>query len=58
MKRPLGQTLHRSIMKLFRECMLVGEMSQAVEQYAVKYDFQLVSMRMLLLTVISVNAII
>ena len=40
MKRPLGQTLHRSIMKLFREYMLVGGMPQAVEQYAVKHDFQ------------------
>ncbi len=39
-KTPLGQTLHGSIMKIFREYMLVGGMPQAVEKYIETKDFE------------------
>ncbi len=39
-KKPLGQTLHRSIMIKFRHYMLVGGMPQAVAAYAKNSDFQ------------------
>lgn len=39
-KKPLGQALHRSIMKSFRQYMLVGGMPQAVTEYAKSQDFE------------------
>ena len=39
-KSPLGQLMHKTIMKAFREYMLVGGMPQAVEQYVKNRDFQ------------------
>ena len=41
-RQPMGQVLHRNIMKRFREYMLVGGMPQAVEQYVEKRDFEAV----------------
>ena len=40
-KEPLGQALHQSIMKSFRQYMLVGGMPQAVEMFAQKNDYEL-----------------
>ena len=39
-RKPLGQTLHGSIMKLFRQYMLVGGMPQAVSNFAEGHDFE------------------
>ena len=39
-KKPLGQALHRSIMKSFRQYMLIGGMPQAVTEYAKTRDFE------------------
>ncbi|MCI7468712.1 MAG: AAA family ATPase [Lachnospiraceae bacterium] len=41
-KRPAGNSLHRSIMRLFRLYMLVGGMPQAVDTYIQKNNLQLV----------------
>ena len=41
-KKPLGAVLHRAVMKRFREYMLVGGMPQAVSEYAVIHDFEMV----------------
>ena len=41
-QKPLGQALHRTIMKRFREYMLVGGMPQAVEKFATTHDFNAV----------------
>lgn len=37
--RPLPEALHRKAERLFRECMLVGGMPQAVEAYLAERDF-------------------
>lgn len=37
--KPLGQTMHRKVMNLFRQYLLVGGMPQAVEEYAKTKDF-------------------
>lgn len=39
-RKPMGQALHRSIMKQFRQYMLVGGMPQVVEAFAKERDFQ------------------
>lgn len=39
-RKPLGQALHRNIMKLFRQYMLVGGMPQVVETFADTHDFE------------------
>lgn len=38
-KIPLGQALHRKVMSLFRQYLIVGGMPQAVEKYAQTKDF-------------------
>lgn len=38
-KIPLGQALHRKVMTLFRQYLIVGGMPQAVEKYAQTKDF-------------------
>ncbi|MBQ9473235.1 MAG: hypothetical protein IJU81_02350 [Bacteroidales bacterium] len=37
--RPLGDTLHRNAMELFRQYMIVGGMPQAVKSYVNERDF-------------------
>ncbi|MDR1018316.1 MAG: ATP-binding protein [Lachnospiraceae bacterium] len=39
---PLGEGIHRKVIGLFRQYMIVGGMPQAVKQYATNKDFQLV----------------
>lgn len=39
-KKPLGQALHRSTMKAFRQYILVGGMPQVVTEYAKERDFE------------------
>ena len=39
-KKPMGQALHQSIMKSFRQYMLVGGMPQVVTEYAKKHDLE------------------
>ena len=39
-KKPMGQALHKSIMKQFRQYMLVGGMPQVVEVFARERNFQ------------------
>ena len=39
-RKPMGQVLHRSIMKMFRQYMLVGGMPQVVTEYAKEKDFE------------------
>ena len=39
-KKPLGQALHRKVMDLFRQYLIVGGMPQAVEQYITTRDFE------------------
>lgn len=39
LKKPLGQALHRKVMNVFRQYMLVGGMPQAVLEYAEHKDF-------------------
>lgn len=39
-RKPLGQTLHRNVMKLFRQYMLVGGMPQVVEAFAETHDYE------------------
>ncbi len=39
-RKPLGQALHRSIMKSFRQYILVGGMPQAAAEYAASQDFE------------------
>ena len=41
-KRPAGNSMHRSLMRLFRLYMLVGGMPQAVDTYIQKNNLQLV----------------
>ena len=39
-RKPLGQALHRSIMKSFREYILTGGMPQVVTEYVKSHDFE------------------
>ncbi|MBQ1917566.1 MAG: ATP-binding protein [Schwartzia sp.] len=39
-RKPLGQTLHRNVMKLFRQYMLIGGMPQVVEAFAETHDYE------------------
>ena len=39
-RKPLGQALHRSIMKSFREYILIGGMPQVVTEYVKNHDFE------------------
>ncbi len=39
-KKPLGQTLHRKAMDLFRQYLIVGGMPQAVEEFVLSMDFE------------------
>lgn len=39
-RKPLGQAMHRSIMKAFRQYMLVGGMPQVVTEYVKNHDFE------------------
>lgn len=41
-KKPLGQALHRKMMTLFRQYMIVGGMPQAVQEYVNSHNFKLV----------------
>lgn len=38
--QPMGQAMHKSVMKRFREYLLVGGMPQVVESYVQKNDFE------------------
>ena len=39
-RKPLGQALHRNVMKLFRQYMLIGGMPQVVEAFAETHDYE------------------
>lgn len=41
-KQPLSQALHRKVMTLFREYMIIGGMPQAVNEYLLSKDFEAV----------------
>jgi len=41
-KRPAGNAIHRNLMRIFRLCMLIGGMPQAVETYLEKNNLQAV----------------
>ena len=41
-RKPLGQALHRRVMTLFREYVIIGGMPQAVEEYIATGDFEAV----------------
>lgn len=43
-KKPLGQALHRKIMTLFREYVIIGGMPQAVNEYIETGDFESVDL--------------
>lgn len=43
-KKPLGQALHRKMMTLFRQYLIVGGMPQAVKEYAETRNFKLVDL--------------
>ncbi len=43
-KKPLGQGLHRRIMTLFREYVIIGGMPQAVSEYIENSDFEAVDL--------------
>ena len=43
-RKPLGQIMHRRIMTLFREYVIIGGMPQAVEEYIRTRDFEAVDM--------------
>ena len=39
-KKPLGQAVHRKMMTLFRQYLIVGGMPEAVEEYSISRDFK------------------
>ena len=39
-KKPLGQTMHRKVMDIFRQYLIVGGMPQAVNEYIDTKDFE------------------
>ena len=43
-RKPLGQALHRKIMTLFREYLIIGGMPQAVKEYVENSDFESVDL--------------
>lgn len=43
-RKPLGQALHRKVLTLFREYVIVGGMPQAVEEYIETRDFESVDL--------------
>ncbi len=43
-KKPLGQTMHRKVITLFREYVIVGGMPQAVKEYVKTSDFEAVDL--------------
>ncbi len=43
-KKPLGQAMHRKIMNVFRQYLIVGGMPQAVNEYVLTKDFEKVDL--------------